>query len=250
MKVLCCFVETRNKEKMETTIFAISGMSCMSCVQKIESTLRQNQSFSSVSVSRSPDQIKLIAETPVSAKHVNELLLPLKRYLVSEPTNQASLRELFPLFLILSYILITVLIIESAKSQWLFESVMSHYMAGFFIVFSFFKFLNLRGVADAFETYDPIAKRFYKYGYVYAIFELFAGLAYLLIPNSIPLNVSVLAVLSISSLGVFSALKTKRRIQCACLGTIFNLPMTKVTLVENAMMMSMAILSIGMNLLN
>ena len=152
--------------------------------------------------------------------------------------------------LTLSYILITVLFIESAKSQWLLESVMSHYMAGFFIVFSFFKFLNLKGFADAFQTYDPIAKRFHGYGYVYAIFELMVGLAYLQVPNSILLNSSVLLVLTISSIGVFGALKAKQRIQCACLGTIFNLPMTKITLVENAMMMSMAILSIGMNLVN
>ena len=235
---------------METTTLAISGMSCNSCVKKVESALVQNQSFSSVSVSRNPDRIKLVAKTPVSVKQVNELLLPLKRYSVSEVTNKASLRELFPLFLILSYILITVLFIESAKSQWLLESVMSHYMAGFFIVFSFFKFLNLKGFADAFQTYDPIAKRFHGYGYVYAMFELLVGLAYLLVPNSILLNASVLLVLTISSIGVFGALKAKQRIQCACLGTIFNLPMTKVTLIENAMMMSMAILSIGMNSVN
>ena len=87
---------------METTTLAISGMSCNSCVKKVESTLFQNQSFSSVSVSRNPDRIKLVAKTPVSVKQVNELLLPLKRYSVSEVTNKASLRELFPLFLILS----------------------------------------------------------------------------------------------------------------------------------------------------
>jgi hypothetical protein len=40
--------------------------------------------------------------------------------------------------------------------------------------------------------------------------------------------------------GVTQALLQKRRIQCACLGTVFNLPMSKVTFIEDALMAVMA----------
>ena len=35
---------------------------------------------------------------------------------------------------------------------------MGHFMGGFFLVFSFFKLLNLSGFADAYRTYDVLAK--------------------------------------------------------------------------------------------
>jgi hypothetical protein len=32
----------------------------------------------------------------------------------------------------------------------------------------------------------------------------------------------------------------KKKIVCACLGTVFNLPMTKVTIIEDSIMVAMA----------
>ncbi len=46
--------------------------------------------------------------------------------------------------------------------------------------------------------------------------------------------------MSIGSVGVLRSLMQKRKIQCACLGTVFELPMTTVTLVENVGMAVMA----------
>jgi hypothetical protein len=43
-------------------------------------------------------------------------------------------------------------------------------------------------------------------------------------------------------IGVVSSVLNKRKIICACLGTVFNLPMTKVTIVEDTIMVVMAAL--------
>lgn len=45
----------------------------------------------------------------------------------------------------------------------------------------------------------------------------------------------------VSIVGVTQALVQKRRIRCACLGTVFNLPMTTVTFMEDALMAGMAL---------
>ena len=113
-------------------------------------------------------------------------------------------------------------------------------MGAFFLIFSFFKFLNLQGFVTAFQSYDPIAARWPTYGYLYATLELVFGISYLFAPQARLLNFAVLLVLGISSWGVLRTVTSGRTVQCACLGTIFNLPMTWVTLVENALMLVMA----------
>jgi copper chaperone CopZ len=53
-------------------------------------------------------------------------------------------------------------------------------------------------------------------------------------------NLTTLVVMSVSSIGVIQSVFQKRKIRCACLGTVFNLPMSTVTLVEDGLMIAMA----------
>jgi hypothetical protein len=46
--------------------------------------------------------------------------------------------------------------------------------------------------------------------------------------------------MGVSIIGVLQSLVNKRKIQCACLGTVFNLPMSTVTVIEDALMMVMS----------
>ena len=117
---------------------------------------------------------------------------------------------------------------------------MGHFMAGFFLVFSFFKLLDLRAFADAYSTYDIVAAKWPVYGFVYPFIELALGAAYLGHFAPIATNAVTLAVMGVSSVGVVKALLAKRKIRCACLGTVFNLPMSVVTLVEDGLMLAMA----------
>ena len=118
---------------------------------------------------------------------------------------------------------------------------MSNFMGGFFVAFSFFKLLDLRGFVDAFQSYDVVAKPIRAYGYAYPFIELALGVAYLVRFAPIATNVVTLIVMLAGLVGVSKALVETRTIQCACLGTVFNLPMSKVTLIEDALMAGMAI---------
>ena len=114
-------------------------------------------------------------------------------------------------------------------------------MAGFFLVFSFFKLLDLAGFANSYSMYDVLAKRVPAYGYIYTFIELGLGAAYLLAYRPMFTNAVTLVVMAFSSIGVTLAVMNKQKIKCACLGAGFNLPMTTVTIIEDLLMAAMAL---------
>ena len=113
-------------------------------------------------------------------------------------------------------------------------------MAGFFLMFSFFKFLNLQGFAESYAMYDIVAKKWDAWGYVYTFIELALGLAYLSRFNPLITNITTFVVMSISIIGVLQSVLNKRKIKCACLGAVFNLPMSTITIIEDALMIGMS----------
>jgi len=117
---------------------------------------------------------------------------------------------------------------------------MQHFMAGFFLTFSFFKLLNLKGFAESYAGYDIIARKWKTWSYLYAFTELGLGLAFLSGFNPLLTNIVTFAVMSISIAGVMQSVFNKRKIQCACLGAVFNLPMSTVTIIEDALMIAMS----------
>lgn len=117
---------------------------------------------------------------------------------------------------------------------------MRHFMAGFFLVFSFFKILNLKGFADSYAMYDVVAARWKTWGLIYPFVELALGILYL--TNSFPVytNWITIVVLGVSSIGVIQSNLNQKKIKCACLGDVFNLPMSTITIIEDVAMVAMA----------
>lgn len=150
-----------------------------------------------------------------------------------------------PLIIVAVFILGVAAIVEMNSTHLMPMRAMNSIMAGFFIFFSFFKLLNLSAFADAFSTYDVLAKRSRAYALTYPFIELALGLCFALGVFTQAANILTVAILGIGNYGVWLVLKRKGTIQCACLGTIFNLPMTKITLFENSAMITMALIGIS-----
>ncbi|GFO81995.1 MAG: hypothetical protein A49_16220 [Methyloceanibacter sp.] len=164
----------------------------------------------------------------------------------SNTTHEADApkESLYPLVLIVGYLLGIVLLFAWVHRDFSIASLMMHFMGGFFIVFSFFKFLDLRGFADAYRSYDILARAVPPWGLVYPFVELGLGVAYLAGWFPTATNVVTLIAMLVGAIGVLRALLRKSAIRCACLGTVLNLPMTKVTLVEDVGMAVMAALGL------
>lgn len=120
-------------------------------------------------------------------------------------------------------------------------------MSLFFLIFGFLKLINLRAFAHAYATYDIIAQRFSWYGYIYPCIELGLGIAYLQSEHLFLINIITLVLMLINACGVFLALHQGRDVDCACLGMIFKLPMTTVSLAEDLIMAVMAFIMLLMH---
>ncbi len=88
--------------------------------------------------------------------------------------------------------------------------------------------------------YDIVAKKWPAWGYVYAFTELALGIAFLTGYNPIITNTVTFLVMTISLVGVLQSLLNRRKINCACLGAVFNLPMSTITVLEDAFMIAMS----------
>ena len=121
---------------------------------------------------------------------------------------------------------------------------MIDFMGLFFIVFSFFKFLDYKNFPNSFSMYDPLAKNIPIYGWIYPFIETMLGIMFLSRINIILSLALTIGILGITTIGVIKVLYNKENIQCACLGTAIKLPMTIATLIENGIMIVMAIITI------
>jgi hypothetical protein len=146
----------------------------------------------------------------------------------------------YPLLLLAAFLVGVVGLVEFRFGTLDPARAMQNFMGAFFLAFAFFKLLDLRGFADSYRMYDIIAQQTPSYGYVYPFIELALGAAYIAGIQPTAVNLTTLVVMSVSSIGVIQSVIQKRKIRCACLGTVFNLPMSTVTLVEDGLMIAMA----------
>lgn len=147
----------------------------------------------------------------------------------------------YPLGLLLAFLIGIVGLVEFRNQTFDSLRAMQSFMGAFFIAFSFFKLLDLQGFSDSYRMYDVVAKRVPVYGIIYPFIELALGAAYITGTELTLVSTMTFVLMMISSIGVVQTLLSKKSIRCACLGTIFNLPMSTVTLVENGLMFLMAI---------
>lgn len=245
---------------MEHT-YQIEGMTCSSCLAKVENALESVDGIEVKSITLDPPKTDIIMKKGhVSTEKLNEILKGAGNYSVKEVngaghhavsnssvSQDSGIVTYKPLIIILAYLLGFVLLSQVTADEWNWNDLMSKFMGGFFIVFSFFKMLNVKGFAYSYSSYDIIAKKWIGYGFIYPFIELGLGIAYLAEINMLFTNWITLIVMGISTIGVLQSVMRKSKIQCACLGTVFNLPMSTVTLVEDALMVIMAGIMIILN---
>lgn len=165
---------------------------------------------------------------------------PIQSDVETSSTQNSWFQTYKPLLLVFAFIAGIACITSFTNNTFIWALWMNHFMAGFFIVFSFFKFLDIRAFADSYAMYDIIAKQWKGYGYLYPFIELLLGIAYLTTFTPILTNSITIVVMGFSSIGVMQSVLRKQKIRCACLGAVFNLPMSTVTIIEDVLMVVMA----------
>lgn len=229
--------------------YVIEGMHCQSCVSRLTSSLEAVPGVSSVQISLDPPQAEVEAASPPDESSIRQAVTSVGDYrlVAHAPESTApqfserfSVMRYYPLLLIVGFIVFGCAILQTRLSTWSTSEFMADFMGGFFVVFAFFKLLNPRAFANAYSTYDVIAAKSRHYAMAYPFIELGLGVAYLLRFQPLWTNVATLVLMLVGSVGVIRSLVNGRRIQCACLGTVFDLPMSTVTIVEDLGMAAMA----------
>jgi copper chaperone CopZ len=235
--------------------YQVSGITCEGCIAKVKGLLEKTAGVTAASVGLD-GLVKITMSRHVATADLQAALRDFPKYQLSEksvampaaatfsPETAEAERGFFetyrPILLVFGYILGATLLVEFAAGGFDWMRWMRHFMAGFFLVFSFFKMLDVPAFAASYSSYDIVARRWLGWGYAYPFVELALSVLFLLNFQPVLTNWLTLAVMGISTVGVAQSLLKKRRFQCACLGAVFNLPMSHITLFEDLLMVGMA----------
>jgi cation transport ATPase len=228
-----------------THTYKLTGMTCTSCEAKVKSALLMVENVTNVEVSKDINSATITMEKHIALDKFQKAL-DTKYQISATHHNETAEQTKFwfetykPILLIFFYISLVTVLIQLKNENFNWMQAMQYFMAGFFLVFSFFKLLNLKGFAESYVMYDVLAKRIPVWAYIYAFVELGLGIAYLINFNPFITNSITFIVMSISIVGVLQSVLNKKKIQCACLGSVFNLPMSTVTIIEDALMIAMS----------
>lgn len=229
-------------------------MTCGGCKLSVEKYLEKVNYVTNVNVDLEKAQARVTMNQYIEIETLKNCLP--EKYNLSEKQEQNifssskivtetdeeknKIQQLKPLLLIFFYIATASMLLH--YENWIWNGFMLDFMGLFYIVFSFFKMLDLRGFSESFRIYDPLAKRVPVYGKVYPFIETALGIMFLMRYQINMALIITLIVLSITTIGVTKTLLDKKTIRCACLGTALKLPMTEATFIENATMITLAVL--------
>lgn len=228
--------------------YQITGMTCEGCQKSVQEALRSIPGVLSAAVDLGASEAHITMESHIPIQTFQQALS--SKYTISEKhiknriepkeikVGPSKLKQLKPLFLIFAYLFTASFLLN--YSNWNLKEAMLDFMGLFFIVFSFFKFLDLKGFPESFKMYDPLAKAIPIYALIYPFIELILGMLFLMRIQIYIALIATLIILGITTYGVLKTLLSKKSIRCACLGTALNLPMTEATFIENAVMIAMA----------
>jgi copper chaperone CopZ len=234
-----------------THTYKIGGMTCSSCAAKVKHALLSMPDVLSAEVSLEKSEAVIQMEKHIALAELQKNISGAGNYTITAigahdremPGSGKAptwLQTYKPILLIFAFIAVASALAEYTAGSFNLMRWMNHFMAGFFLTFSFFKLLSLREFADSYKTYDIPAKFIPGYAYAYPFIELGLGMAFLAGLSPFAVNLTAFMVMGISSIGVIMSLLDKKKIQCACLGAVFKLPMSTVTLFEDLLMAAMS----------
>lgn len=226
-------------------------MTCGGCVAKVKAQLESLPQVQNTTVQLQEPHAIINSTSEISESKLEAVLQEKGNYSIQKIEEPKSSEEVElpeikvstyqPLILIVSFILGGSVLAQFPFEEFSISDFMRHFMAGFFVVFSFFKLLNLKGFSDSYAMYDIVAGKWKGWGLIYPFIELGLGIAYWINFEPQITNWITVIVLGVSSIGVIKSNLDKKKIKCACLGDVFNLPMSTVTIVEDLLMVAMAV---------
>ena len=226
--------------------FQIQGMTCLGCADTIQTRLRKESNVIFAEVSFENKELLLDSKVPVDDEYIDSIISNLGNYNVKNQNANlfskflSHLNSKKPILLALTIVIVSSLSIQTPLRNFNLDNWFITYMGLFFMLFSFLKLLNIKGFSITFSRYDLLGKNIPGFAVSYPFLELCLGVAFLTNSLLITANLATLIFMISQCIGVGNVLRKKEIIQCACLGSSINLPVSYLTLIENLVMVSMS----------
>ncbi len=230
-------------------------MTCEACEYKIQHLFGNIEGVKEVKANRAENQAILTVEKTIIPEIFKEKLRPFPKYGIIEKPIQNTIPEeriswiltYKPLLIITGFITGVAFLTVFHANLYVIEHFslkmfLHNFMTGFFLVFSFFKLLNIRDFANSFAMYDLLAMKVPIYGKIYPFVELALGVLCLIHFQPFFVYWADILIMGFGALGVIQSVLDKRKIKCACLGSVFNLPMSTITIIENTIMVAVGVI--------
>ncbi|MDE1151173.1 MAG: hypothetical protein PW788_01440 [Micavibrio sp.] len=160
----------------------------------------------------------------------------------AQETFADKVRQYKPLIVILAVALVAAAGLAAGGHLAFMQAAMGMFLC----LLATLKFFSLQGFANTFAGYDLLAARVKAYAFAYPFIEMALGFLYLSGIAPLATNAVMAVLMLVGSLGVAQVIRHGKKVQCACVGSSFALPVGRVTLAENLVMAAMA----GMALLH
>jgi copper chaperone CopZ len=214
---------------------------CQSCVATVKPHLDALPGVITWSADTNAHPVTLTVEGTADRSAVAKALALAGYAITDELTpTETNKPDYSVIVLLFSYLVLGTAAAMVAMKQWHTMHAMRYFMAGFFLAFSFFKLLDLRGFARSYARYDLLSRQWAPWGFLYPFVELGLGWLYLADMACVYVNAFALILAIVGLAGVVRVMVKREQVKCACVGAGFNLPVSTVTLLENGIMAAMA----------
>ena len=231
-------------------LYTVSGMTCDGCVQTIGNKLNLESEISEVNIDLNSSEMSITADKEFSINELNKIIENVGDYKINEYKNKNIFVKILSLFntykpILVSLSMVIILsLITTNNDNFSITNFCRYFMGYFFIIFSFLKLLNVKQFAISFSNYDPISNKFFTYGLIYPFLELTLGVLFLSNFLTLYINFITIFIFVPQTLGIMNKLSKNEILECACVGSTFNVPISKLTITENLVMIFMAIVMI------
>ena len=241
-------------ESLLTNKYYITNVKCKNCSDTVTRYLKERiPSIINIEYIQGSKTLNFEIPDNYIPDHIQNILdeigsYPLVQYsIITTPTlcNTLldSLNTFYPLILILCYITVPNILYYYTNNIHILRA-MDIWMGLLYLVFSFFKLLNINGFITSFTKYDIFTRVIPIYAYLYPFIEI--GLSYLYLSNRYIdiANIITVSVFSENIISVLYSIYNKQKLHCACLGSVLNVPLSTVTIIEDLLMISMGIIGL------
>lgn len=226
--------------------FYVSGMHCDACKERIEGALREVSGLRHVHIDREHATLTVEADHELDPAGLTQIVQKVGDYTITDAAPRekkgkgvlGTYAPLLVVFVIIVAYAVGMAVWGSGAATIL--SFIRDAMTAFFVVFGVLEVITLSSFSKLFASYDPIAKRVPGYAVLYPFLLVAFGVLMFF-----HIGVAVIAALTIiifgsQTYGIIPLIRRGERVQCACIGTAFALPLSWVTVAENIGMIGMA----------